>query len=205
MAGVEADLVPASPSRAAGGDAVVHHQRLMVAEVAVGQAIHQPVGQRIQLVGGPTLRDAGAPAARLGVRRYGDAGGACERGVSGRGEVYVELPERQRGGRVQGEDVVWRAGWGQGCAVERGRQQPSKARTDVEALLGSRLPSDHLRTVISAGLTTSEGVAVEHVESEVVGVGPNADLGIVRKVAVLERVAVVAPGRVAGGGDRHAL
>src|SRR5207248_1718455 len=60
-----AQLVPADAHRGAGGHAVVDDERLVIAEVAVGEAVHQTVGERIQLLGRPGLRDA-RPAAVAG-------------------------------------------------------------------------------------------------------------------------------------------
>ncbi len=45
---------------------VVGHQGLMVAEITILQAIHQAVAERIQLLGGSGLGDAGEGARRTG-------------------------------------------------------------------------------------------------------------------------------------------
>src|SRR5438034_736214 len=45
------DLVPADSAAACGrGDAVVQHERLVVAEVAVGEPVHDTVGERVELL-----------------------------------------------------------------------------------------------------------------------------------------------------------
>ena len=43
-----ADLVPANAGARSRGDRMVDHQRLVVAKVAIGQPVHQPVRQRVQ-------------------------------------------------------------------------------------------------------------------------------------------------------------
>src|SRR5207248_2345917 len=53
------EFVPAHADAGAGGDRVVGHQGLVVAVVAVGQPVHDAVGQRVQLLAGAALRDAG--------------------------------------------------------------------------------------------------------------------------------------------------
>src|SRR4029078_12503146 len=57
-----AQLVPAAARRALieepGPDRVVHHERLVVAEVAVGEPRHQAVRQRIQLLARRRLGNA---------------------------------------------------------------------------------------------------------------------------------------------------
>src|SRR5262249_41353768 len=62
------ELVPAHAGRPvrAGVDGVVENERLVIAEVAVPEAVHQAVGERRELLGAALLRDA---VARLVVAR----------------------------------------------------------------------------------------------------------------------------------------
>src|SRR5258707_14944184 len=69
---------------------MVYHQSFMVAEVAVGQPVHQTVGERIELLGGAQLRNTSAASA---------AGrGEC-------GDWNVHWPG-QSGGGGRGNDVA---------------------------------------------------------------------------------------------------
>ena len=49
----------------AGVHGVVDNQRLVVAKIPVGQSVHQPVANRVELLAGPRLRDAGPSSAGL--------------------------------------------------------------------------------------------------------------------------------------------
>ena len=93
-------LEAVTPDGTAGGDRVVHHEGLVVAEVAVRQPEHQPVGQRIESPRGPGLGNAGARrAAGRRVRRDGQRGRSSERGIRRGCPVHVELPVGQGGRR----------------------------------------------------------------------------------------------------------
>src|SRR5258708_15213388 len=99
---------------------MVHNERLVVSEIAVGQPVHQPVSQRVQSVGGAGLRNACAAAAERTERRDIDDRGAGESGVRWSGEVHVKL-EKIQVVRTEIQQVIWRSrGWG-GGAVELGR------------------------------------------------------------------------------------
>src|SRR5207248_10038148 len=144
----DADLVPAHAGRGPRRDRVVHDQRFVVGEVAVGEAEHEAVGQRIELLGRSRLRDAGAAAAGFAVGRGGKGGRAGEGGIRRRGEVDVELPEGERvGGRAQREDIVGRSGGRQAGAVEIGGKQAGERGAGVEALLGGGRGGQAVRAV----------------------------------------------------------
>src|SRR5205807_3889547 len=118
--------------------------------------------------------------------------------------VGVELPVRELvGARTEGDDVVGGSSGRQLGTVDVRRQQASVAGTDVEALLGGGCPGQHLGPVVGADLAAAEGgTPGEHVEGDVVGVGPDRQLRVVGEVGVREGVAVVASVRVWAGGDR---
>ena len=183
-----AQLVPTHPDRAARGDAVIDDQGLVVAEVAVGEAVHEPVGEGIELLAGAGLGNAGAAAACL--RKSGCAeGGRTGQGCIGRcGPVGVKLPVRElAGGCAEGDDVVGRSGRRLLRTVDVRRQQASVAGAEVEALLGGGRPGQHLGPVVGAHPATAEGRPTgEHVESGVVRVGPDRQLRVVGEVGVLE-------------------
>src|SRR3989442_125435 len=80
-------FIPAYPSAAAGGDGVIDHDRLMVAEVPVGIPVHEPVGERVELRRRPRLRNTDATAARFGEARHADVSGTGEARGAGVGEI----------------------------------------------------------------------------------------------------------------------
>src|SRR5205807_9895103 len=94
-----------------GCNAVVDDQSFVIAEVAVRQAVHEAVTERIQSLRGPTLSDT--RAARI-VARQSERGGR-ERGRTGQGRVRrggpvdMELPdgERSEERRVGKECGAW--------------------------------------------------------------------------------------------------
>ena len=202
-----AQLVPADADRATGGDAVIDDQRLVVAEVAVGEAVHEAVGKGVQLLRSARLRDAGAAGASLreGCRRQRGRPGQGR--IGGRGPIRMELPVSELVGRgALGDDVVGRASRRRLRSVQIGCEQATEGCAEVEALLGGRLAGQHLCPVVGAGLAAAEGGAAgEHVESDVVRVRPHRQLRVVREVVVLEGVTVVGARRVGGLGDGHAL
>ena len=56
------DFVPANTGAGSSRYGVVYHKRFMVAEVAIGQTIHQAISQRVQLLVGSQLRNTSAAA-----------------------------------------------------------------------------------------------------------------------------------------------
>src|SRR5438093_351695 len=52
------DFIPAQAHDAARGNGMVYDERLAAAQVAIGQAIHQTVAERVKLLSGPALGDA---------------------------------------------------------------------------------------------------------------------------------------------------
>src|SRR5262249_60326260 len=99
------------------------------------------------------------------------------------------------------------AGGGRAGAGGVGGEQPAEGGAGAEALLGRGGARQHPRAVVGADLRAQEGRArgVEHVEGDVVGVGPDAELGIVVEAGVGERVPRVGAGRVRRLGDGNAL
>src|SRR5439155_18184645 len=79
VAAARAELVPTHAGGGTGGNAVVHHERLVVAEVAIREPVHHAVGERIEPLCRAGLRDTGASGARLGVRTHAKADRAGER------------------------------------------------------------------------------------------------------------------------------
>ena len=53
-------------------DGMAHNHRLVIAQIAIGQTVHQPFAQRIQSLGSARLGDAIAPATRFRKRRHDD-------------------------------------------------------------------------------------------------------------------------------------
>ncbi len=195
-------LVPAHRDR------VIDHERFVGAsasKVAIRQSVHQPVRQRIELVARVRLGNAGAPARAGGrERRHGDGGGAGERRVRRGREVHVELPQVERV-RAKVQIEVRLAGRRRSRPIQVGRQQTGHAGALLEADLRGGSACEHFAPVERAGARADEGVAVEHVEGEVVAVRPDAQLGIVVEVGLGEGVAVVRPRCVRACRDSHTL
>jgi len=57
------DFIPPHAAACSGNDGMINNQRLVAAKVAIGQAEHQAIGQRIELVASAGLDDASAAAA----------------------------------------------------------------------------------------------------------------------------------------------
>ncbi len=180
----------------------------MVAEVAVGEAIHQPIAERIQLVDEAVvlrLRDAGTAAAGRREVGHRDHRRACELvGRVGRYPVDGELPEVEHV-RIEVEQVVRRADRRRDRAVEVRGQHPAVLGVEDVAVLRSGQPAQHPRAVVRADLGADEVEEAEEVERDVVRVRPDSELRVVGEVVVLERVAPVRAGRIAGLRDGHAL
>src|SRR5207248_9053346 len=53
VAAARPELVPTNARGRTGGHAVVHHERLVVAEIAIGDPVHHAVGERVESLRGP--------------------------------------------------------------------------------------------------------------------------------------------------------
>jgi len=150
-AGGDARLVPADSDARTGRHAVVDDERLVVAEIAVRETVHESIGKRVQLVRGARLRNARVAPAGFRVRRHRDADRARERAVRRGRPVHVELPRgkaRRRGAKRH--DVVRRAGRRQPGPVKIRRRRPPYVVAGGVALLRSSQSGQHLRPVVSA-------------------------------------------------------
>ena len=208
VAAARPELVPADAGGRTGRDAVVYDERLVVTEVAIGEPVHHTVGERVEPLQRPGLRDASASAAGLGVRGHREARGPAERRVRRRRPVDVVLPRGEARGRAERDEIVRRARRREARSIERGREQAAIRGARLEKLLRRGLPREHLRSVERRDARARERAAVrEEVHGEVVGIGPDRELRVIGEVhgAVAERVAVVGAGRVTGGrdGDAH--
>ena len=180
-------------------------QRLVVAEVAVRQPVHDDLAQRVERRGRALLRDAlvGRVAAQVRVE-LGDGDGhrPAERGIRGRGPVDVEGEELEvvlrgvvRAGVVRLVVAVPHEDPGRPRgrrrrAVEVGRGQHLEAeriqRGRREALVGRGGAGEHVGSVERV----DRGRAF--VRAEVVGVGPDGVLRVVRELGEREDVVVPA-------------
>src|SRR5207249_1494330 len=95
------ELVPADACGRTGGHAVVYDEGLVVAEVAIGEPVHQAVGERVESLERAGLRDAGASAAGFGVGGHREARRRAERRVGRRRPVDVVLPRGEARGRAE--------------------------------------------------------------------------------------------------------
>ena len=120
----------------------------------------------------------------------------------------MELPEGELPvDRAERNHVVRRSGRWLSSAVEVGGQQTAEARAHIETLLRSRLPSQHARSVVSTDLAAGK-IATrggEEIERRVIGVWPHTYFGVIRKVCVAERVAIVGTGWIGRRRHSHAL
>ena len=176
----------------------------MTAEVAIREAIHEAVGERIQLLRGARLRNAGSPVAQ---RRKGCNGNHCgsgERGICGRREVHMELVQVQI---VSSEidHVVGRSAGRSSQSVQIRRQRSTYCRTLLKADLGCALPGQLLCAIVGACIRSHECVSVKHVECFVVAIGPYAHLRVIVEIVVLERIPVEGSGCVGSRGNSDAL
>src|SRR5262249_37436453 len=125
------------------------------------------------------------------------------------GPVDVVAPQQERvvRGVVEAQHVVGRARGRGGGPVEVGGGEAAVGGGGLGALVGGGRPAQQGAGVHRADLGAGEGGAVgEHVVGDVVGVGPDAALGIVVEAGA-ERVGVTVPGAggVRGLGDGDAL
>ena len=182
----------------------------MGAEVAVRQAVHGLVAQRLQQHRRPGLGHAPAAVhigAGGGVGGHRDVHRGGERGVGGVVPIDVEhvLGQLVVVEPMQPDEVVRRTHRRRGGAVDVGWQQRPRLG-QVGALLVRRVADEHGAPLQGADRHPGEARVVEDVVSDVVAVRPHPDLGVVREVrAVGEGVAVVGPERVRARGDRDAL
>ena len=208
-----AELVPAeSGASGLGADGVVDDERLVVAEIAVDEPVHQTVAEGLELLrrvelGNALLPSIGIVADVIDELGHRDLDRAGERAVGRRRPVDVELPLQQpRRVDVVGHEVVGRAGRGRGRAVEIRRQDADLASRaeDDHARLGA---GEHRPAVEGVGTALHLAVRPEHVERHVVGVGPDPDLSVVGEEGFvrLELVLVVLAGRIVRRRDGDAL
>src|SRR5262245_55664929 len=85
----------------------------------------------------------------------------------------------------KGHHVVGRAGWRRRGAIQVGRQKAAVAG-DEEAYLRRWVPVQHGSAVIGANFAAKESGAIEHVESLIIGIGPNAHLRSVVELGIRE-------------------
>src|SRR5258708_34430358 len=98
---------------------MIDAKRFIAAEIAVCQAIHKAIGERIELIGGTRLRDTGATTASLCIGGDRNARWAGEGGVGRGAPIDMKLPQAERGCGVQREERGRRAS-GRVCETIRG-------------------------------------------------------------------------------------
>src|SRR5207249_10725702 len=121
-----------------------------------------------------------------------------ESGVRRSSKVHVELEETERARAGKIEEEVRLAGGRGSAAIQVRRQEAGHARALLETDGGTRAAGQHARAVKSAGLRAHKGAPVgEGVGRPIVGVRPDAELGVVREVAAeVERVPDITAGGV---------
>src|SRR5258708_18863777 len=140
----------------------------MIRKSAIRQAIHKSVGERVELLRRPQLRNAGSAVARGAERCNRDIRRACECSVCGSYPVHVEFPEIDAvGSKVEKE--AGSAGGRRACgAIQVRWQDASEAGAQLKTLLRGRRAAEHRAPVVGAYFGASEGAAViEDVERDV--------------------------------------
>src|SRR5258708_36953863 len=105
-----------------------------VAEVTVGEAIHEAITEGIELLRCSGLRDAGASAAGRAEGCDRSDVGAGKRGVGTRGEVDVEAPGVQAVG-AEAEEVFVGAARRCGSSIDVRGENSAVGVGELEALL----------------------------------------------------------------------
>src|SRR5579885_1845473 len=116
----------------------------------------------------------------------------------------MELPKIEHV-RAEIQVEIWLACRRSYCSIDIGRQQAANARALLEADLGGCGTGEHLAAIKGAGSRPDKTIARKHIKREVIAIRPDAKLGIVVEVRLLEGIAVVRPGGVRGGRDGHTL
>ena len=210
---------------AVGIHRVVDDERLVVAEVAVGQPVHQPVAERVQLLARAGLRNTEREPTEVAVEgrrreralvRDADRSGA---GPIDRGVPHVEPIDRE----VHRVPVVV-VDLDQRRRSVRGRERSAVDVRREHAAPEVRLDREHVLVDHPSGAAVDQLIALEREDADagptVTGLAelvdrdhvrmlrrPDAELRIVVQVRLVRDVLVRAPraGRVAGLRDRDAL
>src|SRR5262245_12487288 len=92
-------------------------------------------------------------------------------------------------------------------AVQIRRQHATYCGRLLETNLGGRGSGEHGSAVVSAGIGAQKSCAarVEHVEGDVIGIRPDAHLGIIIEAGIRECVTIVGTGGVGSSRDSYAL
>ena len=207
-----AQLKPAHTGHASRTHGIIAHNRFVaVGELAIREPEHQTVADPVQTCLWRQLGHTGS-------------GGGAERGktcrsrtayegkgsVSGRDEIGMEEPDLIGTAARKGDIGVGRAGVGKDRAVEvagKKRRLTSSSR-DPRGNKSGGDAGEHFRAIKRKGLRTEKGGAgrVEHVHGHVVAVGPDAEMGIVKKVGThVKAVTIVSAGGIRGRRDGDAL
>src|SRR5437660_8292189 len=97
---------------------MIYDQRFMIAEIAIGQAIHETVRKRVETHRSTWLSNAGTTAAACGrERRHWNTCRCAEGGVGCIDEIHMELEENQAV-VTKGQYVVRRACRRRGRSVQ---------------------------------------------------------------------------------------
>ncbi len=221
-----AQLEPVNAGPAPASDGVVGDQGLMTAEIAVGQMVHQAVGNDVQRLGGTRLRYV--EGARVHVRGGDDQIGVSvdpKGGTERVGPVHAKLPhphgivraKAKQGTIVPLGKIVGCPGQGLQATIQVSRQHTAIVDVHPSEVKGHhprRQPQQHL--VPLKGRHTRAAPrpvaiwtgSVELVDRHIIAIGPHAELGIVvhHRIAKLVHpfvgITIPGPSRIGRLGDR---
>src|SRR4029077_3284851 len=118
--------------------------------IAISETVHQAIGERVELLVGSELWNAG-PSSAAGRAKGCDRNirGAAKGGTGGSHKIDVEFPKIQGVGIERQEEIGRSSGRG-GGSVKVGWQQTAKAITKLEADLRSGGAGQHRGAVEGA-------------------------------------------------------
>src|SRR5262249_17050431 len=119
-----------------GYNRVGGNDRFVVAEIAIGKAVHQTIAEGIEFLGSPGLWNALSDIDAGSLKwRSSNGNRTGERPISRGRPVDVEFPEVERARcRIDVHDVVRGTSWGLGRSIGVGRQEAGVCHRQLKAL-----------------------------------------------------------------------
>jgi len=208
-----AQLKPAHTGHASRTHGIIAHNRFVaVGELAIREPEHQTIANAVQTRLRRQLGHTGSVGAgtERGKASRSRTANKSKGSVGGRDEIGVEKSDLVGAASRKRDIGIADAGRRENCPVEVAGQERRLARPtrDPWRNKSSGHAGEHFRAIKRKGLRTEKGGAsrVENVHGHVVAVGPDAEMGIVKKVGThVKAVAIVGAGGVGGRRDGDAL